>query len=415
MKRVFYFILLLFILFVVYQFVVMLFIDHHQVSYTIAQDEKSFSITETFSKENKQDHYFFEIQEGDHLFYFHSNTSMGKRDHVIQALEVFLQNDLYCLYPVLEKDTPSSIVCLKDGKLVSYASLRQQNNVDIGSFVEILQNKGYQNPGWQVSYTSKEYRGKLVYQDNLIDGEIVTLWNYQGLDLYQKEDLSSISLLSSDRYENDFGALVSHYYIIPNYDQKHDFNTMYLVNLLDHSKKSLYFDDDISFDSYVQGVVDSKYYLFDREHKKQYEINPKQASSRLIGSIDLEGQYFDGESWSSVPISRFVSEKLTFPTPVSSSVKEKYPDATIYEFFDRSYVITPQKEVYLVYRDHLDHPIFLFQDSMMQSVTLKDGAIYYIKDNILYRYSDIHGLKPLVSYNEFRYNHQYIYDVYLSY
>lgn len=414
MKRVFYFIFILFILFFVYQFVVMLFIDHHQTSYSISQDGKVFMITETFSKEKKNEHYFFEIQEGDHVFYFHRNFSMGKRDHVIQSLEVFSQNDLYCLYPVLEKNAPSSILCLKGNRQVSYVSLKQQNNTDIGAFVEILQNKGYSNSVFETSYTSKEYRGKLVYQDNLIDDEIITLWDYQGLDLYEKEDLSSISLLTKDRYENDLGSLVSHYYVIPNYDQNHDFNTMYIVDLFDHSKKSLYFDEDVSFDCYVQGVVDSKYYLFDRNNKRQYEINPKQASSRLIGSIDLDGQYFDGSAWSSVPIGNFIEEKVTFPRSISSSIREMYPDASIYEFYDRYYVITPQKEVYLVYQDHFDHPIFLFQDGAMQSVQVKDGAIYYIKDNMLYRYSDIHGLKPLVSYNEFRYNRQYIYDVYLG-
>jgi len=413
MKRVFSFIIVLAFLFFIYQFVVMLFISHHEVVYNIVKDDKNFEIVEIYEKEKDYENYVFKIKEDTNTFYFHNSSKLNKKDKIISNVEYFEKDELYCIYPVIEnKSMNSEIVCLKNNKLLTYSALKSMSDYRVDEFVIILKNKNYENLSWINNDTLTPYHDKQIYKDNLIDNETIILFNYDSIDYYTKEKIDTINLFRNDRYENDLGVLVNNYYVIPNYDQRHEFNSIYIINLKDKSKKEFVFSEEISFDSYINGVVDNDIYLFDKDNKVQYKINPKDETIEIVGSIDVLCKYYNGDKFIEMSVGEFVNKKQIFKEKIDTKILEKYEGYNIYQK-GNIYYLTKGNEVYILYKNYLSNPVLLFKDDI-NNITFKDENIYYIKDNLIKRYNPSFGLKNLIIYNELKYNHQNIYDVYVK-
>jgi len=413
MKRVFSFIIVLAFLFFIYQFVVMLFISHHEVVYNIVKDDKNFEIVEIYEKEKDYENYKIKIKEDTNTFYFHNSSKLNKKDKIISNIEYFEKDELYCIYPVIEnKSMNSEIVCLKNNKLLTYSALKSMSDYRVDEFVTILKNKNYENLSWINNDTLTPYHDKQIYKDNLIDNETIILFNYDSIDYYTKEKIDTINLFRNDRYENDLGVLVNNYYVIPNYDQRHEFNSIYIINLKDKSKKEFVFSEEISFDSYINGVVDNDIYLFDKDNKVQYKINPKDETIEIVGSIDVLCKYYNGDKFIEMSVGEFVNKKQIFKEKIDTKILEKYEGYNIYQK-GNIYYLTKGNEVYILYKNYLSNPVLLFKDDI-NNITFKDENIYYIKDNLIKRYNPSFGLKNLIIYNELKYNHQNIYDVYVK-
>ena len=55
----------------------------------------------------------------------------------------------------------------------------------------------------------------------------------------------------------------------------------------------------------------------------------------------------------------------------------------------------------------------MFDSKNPTHVKFKDDNIYFIDDNVLYKYNE-YGINPLIIKDEFRYHDDDIYDIYLG-
>ena len=178
-------------------------------------------------------------------------------------------------------------------------------------------------------------------------------------------------------------------------------------------KRTIDLEKPLANDSYINGIVNGKLYLFDRKNRIQYEINPKNNSIREIGNVSLNAQFYDGENWSDRNIYDFINNDITFGKDYSTIPEiQNYHPIQVEETTDRYYILTNDKTVYKIYKDALNQPILLFQDTNLKEWKVYEDYIFYISDNTIYCYHEDYGLKPVLVRNEFRYNDKNIYAVY---
>ena len=63
------------------------------------------------------------------------------------------------------------------------------------------------------------------------------------------------------------------------------------------NKKTIKYHSSISFNSYIQGSIDDDVYLFDRNSKKQYRINPKTETIVEVGNEQTGIKYYNLGKW----------------------------------------------------------------------------------------------------------------------
>ena len=77
-----------------------------------------------------------------------------------------------------------------------------------------------------------------VYQDNISNDTYIYVYKYNGFFKITNKDLSKINTFNNDTYLNTLGVQVDKYYVIPNYDDKHDFKEIYVYNMKNDKKKN---------------------------------------------------------------------------------------------------------------------------------------------------------------------------------
>ena len=82
MRRTIQIVILLFILFLIYQFISSWLIKEHKIEYTITNGDKKFDIKETY----KEGIYYFDVREGNRIFSFHNNSSFNNAIEIIDTI-----------------------------------------------------------------------------------------------------------------------------------------------------------------------------------------------------------------------------------------------------------------------------------------------------------------------------------------
>jgi hypothetical protein len=220
-------------------------------------------------------------------------------------------------------------------------------------------------------------------------------------------------MFNRDIYNNDLGIVYKNKYIVADYSKKYDFDSLMIFDMTNDTFKKVNFDTKLSYNSYYNGIVKDKLYLADPTNLLQYEINLKNHKAKLIGSKDLNGLYYDKGSWGTINIYDFTKDKLKF----------KYYD--IPDMFNESNVIVEaykSNDVYFyvkndgiyMYDAISDMSKQLFVVNNVKAPQVSYGNLYYIVDDTLYVYSDKVGTLPLIKNNEFKFNTNNIYGVYIK-
>lgn len=415
MKRAIQIVILLVLLFFVYQFVSMLFINEHNVSYIVTTDNKKFSVKEKFHKVKGFHDYFFEVEVDKNNFTFHNSSNLNKKRQVIDHIESFVYEDLFCIYPVIigKGDIKQNdILCNQDGHTVTYSYLKQQNNQIVEAFVQNLQQKEYVNASWDHVDEPEIFEKMKVYPKNIVDDYNIMLWNYRGINILNRNSKYTFNLLNQDRYENTHSRLVGKYYIFPNYDEKHEFSEWNIIDVIDWTKETFEMNQKISFDSYVNGVVNGELYMIDKDSKKQFAIDPKKKEVREVGNVELGGKYYNNK-WENKNFYDFINQNLYFQDIVKlDSMSKKYGQIDIKKSNKEYYFKTEDGSFYETFEENSDEEILLFKASNVVEWKVIDNVIYYLSGSTIYQYDNYTGLKKIVDSNELKYNYQNIFEVY---
>lgn len=404
MKKIISLVILLFGVLMIYQFTVIHFKTSHALNYAIkVSDDVAFDISEEF-RDNK---YYLDIKYDNFQFIYKTDNSFNKSKNIVESIEYLINNNMVCIYPVYKNGVSSTIKCSDTSDIYSYDAV-SDNNAAV-NFRSSLIDKGYTAlENKNVSLTSVDNLD--VYYDNI--DEYITVWNYQGFYTFHDKTYFNQNILSFDRYENTLTSIVDKYYISPIYiDNKlFEISGFYIFNLETNKKTTISLTTNLSNQTYINGIVNNKLYIFDKNNRIQLEINPKSNTSRIVGSIDLNCQYYN-VGFETRNIYDFINNKITFNYEDYSNINSIYNYDNIYSN-DASYFIYTGNTMYQVFKDNLNIKIKLFTLDDIKEVKVIDDNIYFIKKDTLYKYNDIDGISPLIVDSELQYNYSNIIGIY---
>ena len=408
MKRVFSLLILLVTLFIGFELIVNYFTKSYVNKYKIYSNDKVFDVEETYEKKIN-DKYDIKITVDDKEFYYIVNNTFNKQKKIIKDILIYPNGDDLCIYPILKNNKGTYIECNKKGSL--YSSLAYDRNF-INKVKNDLKEKKYMEEQ-TTSVTPTDANGSKVYSSNIPKKDEVILWKYKGIDRFNttKSDLNYV--LSFDKYENNTGALVGKYYIIPQYTRSNilEFKSVSLIDVTTmKSEKVSLGEYTLSSDTYINGVVDDKLYYTDPSNLLQIEINTKTKKARLIGSEKIGGQMYDGE-WKNRNIYDFRNAKIKY-TNLNDLSNYKYKDAK--EGESCYYFVESNGNVYQVPKLHLDKKILLF-NSKLNNFNVVGEDIYYVNNDTVYYYNIVNETKPILVNKDLIYNTANRISVYRDY
>ena len=392
-KKVLKLIIFIFLFFIILQVLLYLTKNKHDVSYEVKTDDMIFKVEEHFINNS----YHIKINNSSYVYSINVPNDYHKNKKIVSAIYYYKVNDDLCIYPVLDNSNVN-IICSNKEKVYSYS-----NSSNLGGFISLLKDKGYSNDAWSITDTKNKYKKIEVYPDNIANNTYIYIWKYNGFYSINKDSYEEVNTFKNDTYVNDLGILVDKYYVIPDYDERIEFNKFYVYDVTDNSKKTIKLKNSISFDSYINGVFNNKIYLFDKDSLKQYEINPKSKSSKRVGT-SKEGLIYN-DKWEKVSVYDLRDNDIIFKTDYD--YLKKIVDVTsfkyIYKYNDIYYYMDSLNNVYL-YDSITNVKVLLFNMGDLSYISNVYDDIYFVLDDTLYFYNINSGIKKIISYNELSFN-----------
>ncbi len=369
MKKVVKKILLLIICFIILEFIFYIFKTKHNIEYKLNIDDKNYVINEIY----KNSKYYIEIKLDNISYSYYLDNIYHKDKKIIKDIKYYEKDDLKCIYPVLDN---SYIECFYNDKLYSG-----------NYFIDSLEDFNYLDT---YSTKTKNLGYSKVYYEN-IDNNYLYVYKYNGVYSINKK-LEEVDMFLNDNYNNELATIIDKYYITFNYDDKYEYNSIFIYNVTNNRKKEIKLDKTISKNTYINGVVDNKLYIFDIDNLVQYEINPRNKKIKEVGNKKDGALYYD-EFFSTLDIYEFKKDKLLFNNSEYSFYKK---DGNISYYLDDS-------NNFIMYNSVTNKEIILFNKNI-SNISVIDNNIYFVSDNTVYSYNIKGTYVPLVSYDELRFN-----------
>lgn len=396
MKKQIKLVLEIFILFIALQTIIFVFKKEHTVKYDITNNKEKFAITEKYLN-NK---YYIKISNGKHNFSYIVDNHYFKDKKIVDDILFTKEDDNLCIFPLLKKDT-LNITCSDKKNTYSYTSKEDEGS----KLVKTLKDKKYKLNSWYDTDKNTKDLGKIkIYQDNLIDNTYLYIWKYNGFYSINNKDLNKIDIFKNDTYVNDLGIVINKYYMIPDYDSKYQFNKIYVYNMKNNKKKVIKSKYDISTDSYINGIVNNKLYLFDKDNLIQYEINPKKRKIKVVGNRDKGGLTYNGK-FENISIYDLKDRDIKFFT--EDNYLKEVEDVTTLKYIHKNdniyYYLDSNNNLYR-YDTITKVKVLLFNEKDISFITGIKDDIYFVKDNTLYVYNLNDGIKKILVYEELSFN-----------
>ena len=210
------------------------------------------------------------------------------------------------------------------------------------------------------------------------------IWNYRGYYFLSENQNQNIRLLESDDYNNALAFKVEEFLITPNYDRNHNFNEIFIINTNNLELSSFEFEEEISYNSYFQGVQGRYVYLVDRRNRLQYQINIRRRTIEIIGNENNGGRWYNN-GWEDVSLVRLANENHLF---VQNQV--------------HNFTLINNQLYYLIkgYQKRVS------DQNVKKIVYVYQDRVFYLVENILYMFSNETGEVRLIENSEWHFNYQ---------
>ena len=232
----------------------------------------------------------------------------------------------------------------------------------------------------------------------------------QTLNTLNNKKLAKLNLFKEDTYTNSLGVSTFKYYVMPNYDQKYEYNSFYIINMTNNKIQNIILKKKkvISSDYYINGVVNDKIYIFDSDKLKQYVINPKKGKIEETVNSENKGLYYDGK-FKRINIYDFKEEKKIFKEDIK--LPDKIKDKEVIGSYFDNYYYKEDNDI-ILYNETLEKVIYLFKIDSKDSILINKDTIYYIDNNTLYYFNINTNSKKVITYDELLFNKVNRYFVY---
>ena len=368
----------------------------NKVSYKIKYDNKFFNVVEI----HESDNYYFEIKTNN-TFSFRINMNKGRK--VVNKIYYYNDKEYECILPVIDDKITIDMMCFYGGIMYNYSNLLSKND-KLDNYVNSITEY---NDKIFLDNTSnyKKVYDLAFYNLDIINHNVYSS-TYKGI----ASNVKSVKLFDNDIYNNEISLFLGKYYVSADYNSNYEFDELYVINLKNHKKSKIKSKNSISFDTYIQGVVDNKVYLYDKDNEIQYELNIDKKSIKEISS-NTEIKYYDNGTWRNIN-KPSVNKEVYFNFNTLNNYFTGYDK--VVETDNYYYLIKKYESKYNLYRVDVRNIDVVKYITTIYDTNLyyNDDYIYYVIDNKLMYYSDITGVKTIMENNELRFNKNIKYYVY---
>lgn len=412
MKKLFKMLIILFILYLGIQVAFNFFSKGHNNEYEIKVKNTTFNIKEESSF--KDNNYYFEISAGTNTFKFQVYNDFGRTQKVIKSLEYFKDEKYECILPIFKDNLLiTDIMCINNGVIYYYRDIKT-NDKQLDDFVLTVNN--YDGNKYIDNTTSSNIEKIEVYKKNLIKDHYIGITNYKGLYNISSNFNSivyNISLFGKDIYNQKLGTFIDRYYIVADYNKEYEFNEFKVVDLVSLDTDKIKSDTAITFDGYVQGNVDKKIYLFDKDNEYQFEVNID--NKTVIKNNKDNIRYYNSGNFTTMSLKdakeelKFSYDEINYQNNEYSRIDRVGNETGYY------YLYKNNGNGYDVYRINIkdnEGLTYLFKTNTIDNIFYIDNYIYFINGTTVQVYNDSFGVKNLVKYNELEFNKNIIFYVY---
>lgn len=378
-------------------------------SVTLKIDEQSH-----FRLSDNEDHYQYKIQGKNHTFHFQVFHNFNKMSRVIEDIAYFQKEDLECILPIFKDGMLlTDIMCYQKERFTYYYNLKQTNQ-ELDQFAASI--AGYKVSNFIPSNDITEIEHLGVYKDNLIKNHYIEVTNYLGIYNVSSNFNSAvynITPFTKDVYNQKVGVFVDKYYLVADYNQSFEFHKFNVIDFVNLETFTITSNEAISLDSYIQGVVDGKVYVFDKDNQKQYEVNIAKKTVTLVGTQEIK--YYHNHEWTTMTLSQANSE-LKFDTQEPNYEDSQYARIDkVGNEYGYYYLYLKTDQGYEVYRKNMHDEnslIYLYSTNSIDNIFYVQNYVYFITDNTAKVYHDSFGVRPLVKYNEMEFNKNLHFHIY---
>lgn len=416
MRKLLKLLVLLFIFYLLFQFIFNIFSTGYKIEYQI--DE--FEVTETITKKTKGEHdnYYFEIKKGDSIFGIQTYQKLNISRKIIKEIKYYQDDEYECILPITKNNTLiTDMICLNNGIYYYYHDIKGNDSLldKFVSTIEIYDGTIY-NLNEEVK---KENNYITVYQFNIPDLYMV-LESYKGIYfINQKDGYIAKDLFTKDTYTKDIHTFIKNYYVTADYSQNFEFHDFYIVNMKDYTVYKITSNNAISFYSYIQGTVGNSIYLIDTSSKKQYEINIKTKTVIEVGNEKTGIKNYQNGQWTEGNIYDAINNELLFTSQEQISIEF---NGINYAKVDKIggeksgyyYLYENTKNGYNVYRVNVQNnnlKTYLFKTNNIDRIIYDEDKIYFQYDSYIRCYQDTIGVKNIAKNKEISFNSSLIFDV----
>jgi len=386
----------------------------YEITYKL-KDKNEFEITEVYTRniKNEKDNYYIEITVGKTTYSYQFFKDFEKRKVVTDIL--YYKGEIYeCLLPLIEDEVLTDFTCYKGTRFYNYAHIRG-NDKKLDEYIDGL-DTAYNLDRWlNQSDVTIDYDGVYLYKENAISEHHVIISNLKGV-FSVTDTIKNTNVFSKDIYSRPLSSIVGKYYITADYEENRHFRTFYFVNIVTGKVKTQKAPEFISFDSYIQGVIEDKLYLYDRDNEVQYEIDVENTTITEVGNKRKEIKYYKNGEWTTISTTK-ANKTLLFDETIVDKDFKNFEAIYLHgnELSGYYYLFAETKGGYAVSRAPVQNKkaiMYLFTVDSIDDIRVIDEYVYYRVGNKINYYSDLTGVKTIIRYDELEFNDNLIFGAY---
>ena len=379
----------------------------HHLVYNVKDGKQKIVIEETYKKIN-HNRYDFVFTVNKVKFYQSFFKNLNNRNYMVNQVEYISDDNYQCIYPIYkDKKIKSNLICYDGKYYYPYSSIVGKSDV-IDKFMD----------KYQVEPSENKTQGITVYYNNLIPKHKLFLENYKGIYTINDDgQVSNTTLFTKDVYTKNISGFTDDYYFVANYENEYATNQLIYLSLNNMKQKVLKKKEAISFDSFVEGVIDNEIYLLDKSNKQQYKINLSSEKIELIGDENKKLSIYINGKWQKQNYYLVEQDSHYFsPYEVTNTIdgieyeKVDHIKNRKYDFY---YMYKKDKNGYHMFRkDKSNNQITsLFDVDNINQIYYQDNGFYFKHNDTIYYYDDMVGLNKIITYSELKYNKSLLFYV----
>ena len=323
---------------------------------TINYKVNNWYITESYNQ--KENYYTWNFSNQEKTLNYFLNSSKKIKSKEIKSIEEHTLDDTTCL-KVEGKTIRVPVLCLKDNTEISVnfinKSLKEELNITSSSSTE------------------DTYNNTTIYN---LDNHIYYLWNYKGFSVISANTKKEINLFNKETYTPKLITKINNKLIVPDLDSEYSFSKIYIIDMLTMRVNEWSIKEPIYFDSSILGTKDNDIYLIDKHEKKEWVLNIKKKTIKVVGTESKGGIIYQN-GFNKVTMNKLLYQDNTFINDnlVTYNIQDNY-----------------------IYKNFQSKQIKVLNNNDFKIISFYNDDIFYLNKDTLYHFDGTKETKVLTNF-----------------